>query len=44
MGVEALLHDEYVADFSAKVVGEARVLKITRDQYIDALNKYPFIQ
>jgi hypothetical protein len=30
MGVDSLERDDYVPDFSAKVIGEARVLQITR--------------
>ena len=37
MGVEAMNNDDYVPDFSAKVIDNARILKITRKQYRKAL-------
>lgn len=33
MGVEALTNDKYVPDFSAKIIGKAKLLKITRADY-----------
>jgi len=33
MGVEALTNDDYIPDFSAKVIDSARMLRITRKQY-----------
>ena len=33
LGQEALVRDDYRPDFSAKVMGQARILKITRQQY-----------
>jgi len=37
IGEEALLDNDYKPDFSAKVVGQARLLRITREQYLKAL-------
>lgn len=37
IGEEALLNNDYKPDFSAKVVGQARLLRITREQYLKAL-------
>mmetsp|Transcript_22338 Transcript_22338/g.34589 ORF Transcript_22338/g.34589 Transcript_22338/m.34589 type:complete len:110 (+) Transcript_22338:1662-1991(+) len=33
MGVECMLNDDYVPDFSAKVMGKTRLLKITKENY-----------
>ena len=33
MGVECLLNDTYLPDFSAKVIGKAKLLKISRNDY-----------
>ena len=33
MGVDCLTNDNYVPDFSAKVIGKAKLLKITRQEY-----------
>lgn len=33
IGVDALINDDYKPDFSAKVIGKARILKITRKLY-----------
>lgn len=33
MGIDALERDDYIPDFSAKVIGQARVLQITRENY-----------
>ena len=33
LGQDALVRDDYRPDFSAKVIGQARILKITRMQY-----------
>ena len=38
MGVEALTNDDYRPDFSAKVIDSARILRITRKQYRQALS------
>ena len=37
MGVECLTNDNYVPDFSAKVIGKAKLLKVTRDEYRKSL-------
>ena len=37
MGVECLTNDRYVPDFSAKVIGHAKLLKISREDYRRAL-------
>jgi hypothetical protein len=37
MGVDCLTHDNYVPDFSAKVLGKAKLLKITRAEYRKSL-------
>ena len=34
LGVEALLQEDYKPDFSAKVINKARLLKITREEYV----------
>ena len=39
MGVECLTTDNYTPDFSAKIIGRAKLLKITRQDYIKSLNK-----
>ena len=33
MGVEAITQDNFIPDFSAKIIGKAKLLKITRDDY-----------
>ena len=33
MGTECLLNDSYVPDFSAKVIGNAKLLQISREDY-----------
>lgn len=38
LGAEALTRDEYMPDFSAKVMGAARIVKITRKQYRMAIS------
>ena len=38
MGVDCLLNENYVPDFSAKVQGNARLLKITRTNYMNYMN------
>ena len=38
MGVETLLKDDYRPDFSAKVVGKTKLLKISRKEYRKALS------
>ena len=38
LGAEALVRDDYRPDFSAKVVDQARILRITRTQYRKALS------
>ena len=38
LGQDALVRDDYVPDFSAKVVDHARILKITRSQYRAAIS------
>jgi CRP-like cAMP-binding protein len=37
MGVDGLTNDNYVPDFSAKVLGKTKLLKITRTEYRKAL-------
>ena len=37
MGVECITMDTYVPDFSAKVIGSAKLLKISREDYRRAL-------
>ena len=37
MGTDCLLNDNYIPDFSAKVIGKTRLLKITREDYRKAL-------
>lgn len=37
MGVECLMNDNYVPDFTAKCIGEVKLLKITREDYRRAL-------
>lgn len=38
LGAEALVRDDYKPDFSAKVIGKARLLRITRLQYRKAIS------
>jgi len=38
MGVESLTQDNYIPDFSAKIVGKAMLLRITRKDYREALS------
>ena len=38
MGVDCLTNDNYVPDFSAKVIGRAKLLKITREDYRKSLS------
>lgn len=38
LGAEALIRDDYRPDFSAKVIEQARLLKITRTQYRMAIS------
>jgi hypothetical protein len=33
MGIEAITNDNYTPDFSAKIIGNAKLLKITRADY-----------
>ena len=33
MGVESITNDNYVPDFSAKIIGKAKLLKISRADY-----------
>lgn len=33
MGIESITNDNYVPDFSAKIIGKAKLLKITRADY-----------
>jgi len=33
MGVECLTNDKYVPDFSAKIIGKAKLLKVSREDY-----------
>ena len=33
MGVEAITNDHFIPDFSAKIIGKAKLLKISRDDY-----------
>lgn len=42
LGIDALVKpaQEYLPDFSAKVINKARLLKITRDQYQKMLQKF----
>lgn len=37
LGSKALLEEEYKPDFSARVIGEAKLLKITRAKYLNYL-------
>lgn len=37
MGVECLTRDGYVPDFSAKIIGKAKLLKINRMDYRKSL-------
>jgi len=39
LGADALTRDDYKPDFSAKVIEQARILKITRQQYRLAISK-----
>ena len=38
MGVDCLTNDNYVPDFSAKVIGKVKLLKITREDYRKSLS------
>ena len=38
MGVECLLNDNYIPDFSAKIIGKAKLLKIKREDYRKCLS------
>jgi len=40
LGQDSLTMDEYKPDFDAKVIGKARLLKITRQQYRKAIQTY----
>ena len=42
LGIDALVKpaQEYLPDFSAKIINKARLLKITRDQYQKMLQKF----
>ena len=40
MGVECLTNDNYVPDFSAKVIGKTKLLKISRVEYRKALSHF----
>lgn len=33
MGIDCILNDNYVPDFSAKIIGKAKLLKISREDY-----------
>jgi hypothetical protein len=37
MGIECLTNDNYVPDFSGKIIGKAKLLKIKREEYRKAL-------
>lgn len=37
MGIDCLTNDNYIPDFSAKVLGKTKLLKITREEYRKAL-------
>ena len=37
MGIDCLTNDNYIPDFSAKVLGKTKLLKITRSEYRKAL-------
>lgn len=37
MGIDCLTNDAYKPDFSAKIVGKAKLLKISRDDYRRAM-------
>lgn len=37
MGVDCLINDSYVPDFSAKVLGKTKLLKISREEYRKAM-------
>lgn len=37
MGVECLTNDNYIPDFSAKIIGKAKLIKITRQDYRKSL-------
>ena len=39
LGVEALTRENYKPDFSAKVIQQARVLRISRQRYAQALEQ-----
>jgi len=38
MGIECLTNDYYKPDFSAKIIGKAKLLRITREDYRKALS------
>ena len=38
MGVECLTNDNYVPDFSAKIIGKAKLLKISRADYRNSMS------
>ena len=38
LGVDALLSEQYKPDFSAKVINQAKLLKITRHSYMKAIS------
>jgi len=38
MGSNALTDDQYLPDFSAKVMGKAKILRIAREDYRKALS------
>lgn len=38
MGMDCLTNDDYTPDFSAKIIGKTRLLKITRTDYRVALS------
>ena len=37
MGTDCLINDNYIPDFSAKVLGKTRLLKITRSDFRKSL-------
>jgi hypothetical protein len=39
LGVQALMNDRYIPDFSAKVIGYAKLLKVRRIDYRKAIAK-----
>ena len=38
MGVDCLSNDAYVPDFSAKIIGKTKLLKINRQEYRKAIS------